>query len=132
MSNLVAVRPIRNEDDFDAAIARISSLMDAEEGTAGFDELQVLACLVTEYEHRVRPVPDATPVEVVRFVMEDRSLDAGDLAIYFGSQRRVTDFLQGKRELTVGQIRLLSEGLHIPAATLIGSSQTHAPVSGKG
>jgi HTH-type transcriptional regulator/antitoxin HigA len=123
MSHLVAVRPIRTEEDFDAAVERITDLMPAEEGTREFDELQVLASLVTEYERRVRPVPDATPVEILRFVMEDRGLTESDLALYFGTEPSLAEFLSGERELTVQQIRRLGTNLGIPAAALIGSSE---------
>jgi HTH-type transcriptional regulator / antitoxin HigA len=120
MSNLVAVRPIRNEEDFDAARTRLAEIVSAKPGTPEFDELDVLATLASEYERRHWP-SDASPVEVVRLFMEDRGLSASDLAIYFGSQPRVSEFLNGKRPLTVEQIGRLSAGLGIPAGALVGA-----------
>ena len=121
------VRPIRTEEDFEAALDRISSLIGASEGTPEFDESQVLACLITDYERRVRPVPEASPAEVVSYVMEERGLGVADLAIYFGDQQTASEFLAGSREITVDQIRLLCEGLRIPVAALVGSSTSRSP-----
>ena len=43
-------KPIRSENDYDAALARIDELMDAEPGSAAGRELDVLADLVELYE----------------------------------------------------------------------------------
>lgn len=44
------VKPIRTESDYDAALAEIDRLMDAEPGTRKGDRLDVLAPLVEAYE----------------------------------------------------------------------------------
>ena len=46
------IRPIRSEEDYKAACARILELMDAEAGTSEGDELDVLADLVFVYEDK--------------------------------------------------------------------------------
>lgn len=48
MSN--AIRPIRSQQDYEAALARIDGLMNAEQDTPEADELEVLAILVELYE----------------------------------------------------------------------------------
>jgi len=47
MSNL---KPIRTDEDFRAAIARINEIWDAEDNTPEYDELDVLMLLVESYE----------------------------------------------------------------------------------
>ncbi len=42
--------PIRTEEDYDAALARIDTLMNADMGTPEGDELDILVTLVEAYE----------------------------------------------------------------------------------
>ncbi|HET7274229.1 MAG TPA: hypothetical protein VFI91_03580 [Longimicrobiaceae bacterium] len=55
----IAVRPIRNDNHYEAALLEIDGLMDAAYGTPEGDRLDVLATLVEAYE-RIGPI-DATP-----------------------------------------------------------------------
>ncbi len=119
MSNIVKVRPIRTDQDFDVATARIADLMKARPGSAAEDELDVLVTLAQAYEHQHYPVGPADPVEAVKFAMERLGLSQTDLVPYFGSKRRVSEFLSGKRALTVETIRRLHRGLQIPFSSLL-------------
>lgn len=124
MSNLVAVRPIYDDADLDAALARFDAIFHAVPGTPDGDERAVLAALIHEYERRVHPVERPTdrpisPVEAMRFHMERLGLRPKDLAPYMGSQPRVSEVLAGKRKLTVEMIAKLSRGLGIPAEDLL-------------
>lgn len=49
---LPAIKPIRTEKDYEVALARIDALMDAEPGTPGFDDLDILVDLVQFYESK--------------------------------------------------------------------------------
>ena len=54
------IKPIKNESDYDAALAEIAELMDARANTPKGDRLDVLVTLVEAYEEkhwRVNP-PD--------------------------------------------------------------------------
>ncbi|MFL5382846.1 MAG: hypothetical protein ACJ8GN_10065 [Longimicrobiaceae bacterium] len=46
----ISVRPIRTEDDYDAALAEVDALMDAAPGTAEGDRLEVLVKLIEAHE----------------------------------------------------------------------------------
>ena len=48
------------------------------------------------------------------------------LVPYIGPLNRVYEVLSGKRSLSLGMIRRLSEGLHIPAEVLIRESESVA------
>ena len=50
------IRPIRTEQDYDAALARIDVLMDAECDPESRDELDVLVPLVKAYEAIHHPI----------------------------------------------------------------------------
>ncbi len=48
--------PIRNQQDYEAALQRIESLWDSKDGSPELDELDVLATLVEAYEREHYPV----------------------------------------------------------------------------
>ncbi len=50
------IEPVRSERDHEAALGRISELMDAEPGSPEGDELDILVDLVELYESRHVPM----------------------------------------------------------------------------
>ncbi len=68
------IKPIRNEADYDAALAAIDRLMGVAPDTAASDELEVLVTLVEAYEAARWPVEAPDPVSAIKHVMEARSL----------------------------------------------------------
>jgi HTH-type transcriptional regulator/antitoxin HigA len=54
-----AIHPIRTEAEYEAALARVDTLVDAEPGTPDGDDLNVLVTLVESYEARHWPIPIA-------------------------------------------------------------------------
>jgi HTH-type transcriptional regulator/antitoxin HigA len=130
----MGIYPIRNEADHRRALARIEALMDAESLTAEQgDELDALVTLVSAYEDKNFPIRDATPIQVIEFMMDQRGLTRKDLEPMIGSRARVSEVLSGKRSLTLAMIRRLSVELHIPSGLLIGAeaSPDLASPSGK-
>ena len=112
--------PIRTHADLVSALDRVNELIDAyAPGTPEADELEVLSVLISDYEARTIDIPDATPAEVLRFIMEHNSLAPEDLIPFIGSLDRVQEVLAEKRKLSVPMIRKLSEGLRIPAEALL-------------
>ena len=119
MSHAVVIRPIRTQDEFESAVARIAELMNSAPGSAAEDELDILLTLAQAYEHSHYPVGPTDPVEAVKFAMDRLGLKPSDLVPYFGSRPRVSEFLHRKRNLTLETVRKLHEGLRIPIASLI-------------
>ena len=113
------ITPIRTEADHKAAMARIDVLMDAEVGSPEIDELAVLAELVEAYEAKHFPIELPTPVEAIRFRMEQAGLEPRDLETYIGSRGKVSEVLSGKQPLTLAMIRALHTHLGIPAEVLV-------------
>ncbi len=113
------IRPVKTDQDYDSALSRIEDLWGAEAGTCEGDELEILLTLVTAYENENHPVPSPSPIEAIRFVMEQKGLKQADLIPYIGSCSRVSEILNGKRNLTLKMIRSLHSKLNIPAEVLI-------------
>ena len=123
------IRPVKTENDYYAALARIEGLWGAEQGTPEGDELDVLLALVGVYEDENHPVPPPSPIEAIRFVMEQKELTQADLIPYLGSRPRVSEILNGKRTLTLRMIRSLHFRLGIPADILIQDASALPPVT---
>jgi HTH-type transcriptional regulator/antitoxin HigA len=113
------IRPIKTEKDYDLALARVNTLFDAKPNTNEGDELDILVTLIEKYELIHYPIPEPDPIEAIKFMMEQNGLTDSDLGVILNSRSRVTEIFKRKRALTIKQIRVLTEKLHIPASTLI-------------
>jgi len=114
------IRPIRTKRDYERALRRIETLMDADPGSDEGDELEVLATLVDVYEEKHFPVGAADPVEAILFRMDQQGLERKDLEPFIGSRHRVSEVLNRKRGLSLDMIRRLHAGLGIPLQVLVG------------
>lgn len=111
---------IKTEAEYEEALERIETLMaKAHPGTASGDELEVLSLLAENYEAQHHPVGPPTPIEAIKFRMEQQGLAPRDLIPYLGSKGRVSEVLSGKRPLTLSMIRALHVHLGIPAEVLL-------------
>ena len=114
-------RIIKTEQQHRDAVAEIERLaaddplMDSPDG----DRLELLAKLVEDYEKQRFAFSRPDPLSAIRFRMEEQGLRQKDLATILGGKNRVSEVLSGKRALTLGMVRSLSETLHIPAELLV-------------
>jgi len=114
------IRPIKTDDDLKSALDRIAVLMgNVQPGSPEGDELDVLLTLAEDYERRHWPMYPPSPVEALKFHMDQHQLKQADLVQYIGSQSRVSEILAGRRRLTLKMIRNLSRGLGIPVDCLL-------------
>ena len=113
------IRPIKTEQDYNLALERVNILFDAKPNTDEADELDILVTLIEKYEKIHYPVPEPDPIETIKFMMEQNGLTDADLGILLNSRSRVSELFKRKRALTIKQIRILTEELHIPASILI-------------
>jgi len=77
---------------------------------------EVLMALIEAYEEEHHSVPDASPVDVLRTLMDANDLRQKDLASIFGSERIVSEVLHRKRVLNKAHIEKLSKRFNISPA----------------
>jgi HTH-type transcriptional regulator/antitoxin HigA len=120
------IRPIHSSKDHEAALARLNALLecDPEPDSEKGAELEVLATLIEKYEGENFPIEPPTPLDAVRFRMDQLGLKAKDLIPYIGSASKVSEVLNGKRPLSLTMIRNLHQHLGIPAEVLIQDART--------
>lgn len=115
------LKPIRTKADYAAAQARAEELVLAApaKGSAAGDELDILATLITAYDHEHFPVGPADPIAAIAFAMDQRGLAPKDLVPYLGTRSRVSEVMNGTRTLTIEQMARLHRGLGIPFECLM-------------
>ena len=125
---MVGIRPIRTEEDCEAALARIADLMDALSRPQGQIEdlehadrveLDVLTVLVEDYESKTVAMGFPTAIDAIEFRMDQAGLTRRDLAPFIGSPAKVSEVLSGKRAITMSMARALHRHLGIPADVLL-------------
>ncbi len=113
---------IKTEEEYNRAIARVEALFDFQPGSPEFEELELLALLVKDYEDKYFPMPFPDPIEMVKMRMEEKGLKNRDLVGIIGSESHVSSVLKGRRQITLDMARALSHMLNIPATIFINDS----------
>lgn len=116
------LRPIHNEKENELAAeicdeftARIDKLCQAEQ-----DYLEVLSDLITKFESRWDSEDlNMSPSELIKYLMEENALNQSDLIEDFGSASRISEFLSGKRGLSVEQAKKLSQRFKLSLDALL-------------
>jgi HTH-type transcriptional regulator / antitoxin HigA len=116
------INPIRNENDYQAALKAISPLFDNEPdiGSPEGDFFEIMCLLIEEYEKKHYPIDPPDPIEAIKFRMEQQGLTIKDLEPAIGRSNRVYEVLNGKRQLTLPMIRNLHKQFNIPLESLVG------------
>ncbi len=118
------IKPVRTEEDYQAALNEIERLWGAVLGTPECDHFEVLVTLVEAYEDQHYEILPPDPIDALEYYMESHGLDRRELEAYIGSSGRVSEVLNRKRPLTLRMIRKLHSGLGIPAEVLINEPQS--------
>lgn len=114
------VQAINSESDYRTALQEADSLMNAEAGSPDGDKLDALATLIAAYEARHYPLDAPSPIEAIKFNMDQKGLQPEDLQAILGSLGDAHALLNGALKLTLPIIQRLHEDLGIPAEVLIG------------
>ncbi|HEY5960366.1 MAG TPA: hypothetical protein VIV60_27620 [Polyangiaceae bacterium] len=122
-------RVIKTREQYEEALAVVDELMGRtiEVGSKDSERLELFALLVENYEKEHFAIGLPSPIEAIRFRMDQQGLTQRDLVPYFGSRSKVSEVLSGKRPLTLAMIRALVVGLGIPADLLLQDGGTTLP-----
>lgn len=98
--------------------------LDREPDSEDGDKLELLTLLISSYEDVHYPIDFPDPISAIRFRMDQEGLTQKDLIPYIGSKSKVSEVLNGKRNLSLRMIRNIHENLGIPLEILIAPIRT--------
>jgi HTH-type transcriptional regulator/antitoxin HigA len=109
--------PITSERQHEEYLLVLDRLASKERPTPEEEKYaQVLMTLIEAYEEEHDSIPDASPVEALRALMDANNLRQKDLAPIFGAERIVSEVLHRKRELNRTHIEKLSNRFRVSLA----------------
>jgi HTH-type transcriptional regulator/antitoxin HigA len=78
--------------------------------------IELLTLLIERYEEENFEIPQTTPAQVLRFLLDRHGLLQRDIAPDLGSESIVSEVLSGKRRLNTAHIEALSRRFHVSPA----------------
>ena len=109
--------PITSERQHEEYLAVLDKLASKHNPTNEEEKYaEVLMTLIEAYEEERHSIPDASPVEVLRALIDANGLRQKDLAPIFGSESIVSEVLHKKRDLNKTHIEKLSKRFHVSPA----------------
>ena len=117
----VLPRVITTDEEHERMLAEVENLMDKGEHRTVEDDtaLDLMVRLVKDYEEEYHPLPDPTPLEMLVYLMEQRSLKQADLLPIFKSRGYVSDVINAKRGISKAHARQLAEFFKVSASLFI-------------
>lgn len=118
----IGVTAIRTQKQYERTVALMNRILDE----VGDDERHPLASLldlvgelVSAYEARSHPLPNAEPREVLRLLMEQNDITQNELRDELGGQSVVSAILNGKRTINSRQAKALGARFGVSPAAFI-------------
>jgi HTH-type transcriptional regulator/antitoxin HigA len=110
-------KPITSEAQHAEYLSVLDKLTGVDKPTKAQEAYaQVLITLIEAYEGKHHAIPDASPLEVLRALMEANDLRQKDLVPVFGSEGIVSEVLHKKREINKTHIVRLSKLFQVSPA----------------
>jgi HTH-type transcriptional regulator/antitoxin HigA len=108
---------IRNEEQLAAYTKALYRLTSEPRPTPAQEEaIELLTLLVERYEEEHYSIPEASPADVLRFLLNQHGLKQRDLAAELGGESVVSEVLSGKRKLNAAHIEQLSKRFQVSPA----------------
>ena len=112
---------IETEEENARMLGIVEKLMQKGEKLSAEEEklLKLVARLIEDFEERFYRPSEATPLEVLRHLMEARGVKQSQLWEVFGSKGIASEVLNGKRGISKTHARALADYFHVPAELFI-------------
>jgi HTH-type transcriptional regulator / antitoxin HigA len=119
---------LKSEQEYNEACERVYLLINSSENAIDSnspegEEIELLSLLIEKYEQENHRMEAPSPIEAIKFRMEQMNLKQADIAPLMGGKTRVSEILNGKRTLTLKMITLLNRYLGIPLEPLISGNK---------
>ena len=117
MENL---KRIKTEEEYEKALALLESVFDAKPNTTESETLEILSLLIHEYEQKHHKIEPLSPIDALKYEMEQQRLTQTGLAKKFGmSKSSISEIINEKKQMSVKLMKYLHHDLGISAKTLL-------------
>lgn len=110
-----------SENEYNALVETLDSLIDKVGNNQEHKlapVMETIGNLIENYEDQKYKVKEASPVDTLKFLMEEHDLNQSDLK-EIGSQGVVSEILTGKRTLNIEQIKKISNKFNVSPLVFI-------------
>lgn len=115
--NLFMLRPIHDKVELQNAIEVIDTLAGHKLNKEQEDYLEALSILVEAYENEHYRIKTKSPLDTIKFLLDENGLNASDLGRILDCSRSLgSKLLKGERSLTAEHIKKLSERFSVNPA----------------
>lgn len=115
------IAPIRDEAHYHYMADLLESLLEqtgTDESHSLMGLVDLVGNLISAYEQIKHPLPQATGLDALKFLIEQHNIKQSDLP-EIGSQGVVSEVLNGKRSLNLRQVKALAKRFAVSPATFI-------------
>jgi HTH-type transcriptional regulator/antitoxin HigA len=114
---------IHTEEENERCIAVLESLDGRAELTLEEKRIaELLTLLIEDFENKNYALPPATPIEILRHLMDSNGLRQVDMVDVFGNASVVSEVLNGKRDLAKAHIERLSQRFNVSPVVFFAHS----------
>lgn len=118
------LRPLRNEREYDAAVAVLDTLAVRPEGSLDQGEqdyFDILTMLVEAYDrkHYELDLEDRDPLGMLKYVLHESGMTQADLGRLLGNRALASLILNGHRQLGKTHIRKLAQHFKVSPALFL-------------
>jgi HTH-type transcriptional regulator/antitoxin HigA len=110
-------KTITTEEENSLAIALAQDLEHRPNRTPEEDMLlELLVTLIEKFEETHYPIPEGTPQQMLMHLMEARDMTKEALADVLGSLEVALEIINGERNITKAEAKMLAEYFHVDAS----------------
>jgi HTH-type transcriptional regulator / antitoxin HigA len=104
-------RIIEDDAELERVARQLEPLLDKGDRRSREEDAlcRLLLRLIEDYQQAQQTVPNLTPKDALAALMEARNLRQADLLPIFGSRSRISEAVNGKREISKAHARKLAE-----------------------
>jgi len=127
-------RPVRTRREYEQACRQIAKLMSlgAELPQAESELLEILSLLVAQYESLEDSIRDASPAEMLAYLIDARGVSNATVARETEIPRSViTDILAGRRNISIANVAKLARYFQVSPAAFIAEPAPRQPATGR-
>lgn len=119
---MLEIKQIRSATDYEAAVARISALLNAEPYSPDDAELDRLSDLVADYESEHFPIPHPSAAALLEFMLDQGIVSRRELLPLAGGEAGLDAILAGRLEIPSELAQLLHQHAGSPVENPLAGS----------